>query len=40
MIVRDEADSFLLITQPDHARLAERIAAAMRSEPALDRTRG
>jgi len=36
MIVRDEADSFLLITQPDHARLAERIAAAMRSEPALD----
>ena len=36
MIVRDEADSFLLITQPDHARLAERISAAMRSEPALD----
>jgi hypothetical protein len=36
MIVRDEADSFLLITQPDHARLAERIGAAMRSEPALD----
>ena len=35
MIVRDEADSFLLITQPDHARLAERIGAAMRSEPAL-----
>jgi hypothetical protein len=36
MIVRDEADSFLLITQPDHARLAERIGAAMRSEPVLD----
>ena len=36
MIVRDEAGTFLLITQPDHARLAERIGAAMRSEPALD----
>jgi hypothetical protein len=36
MIVRDEADTFLLITQPDHARLAERIAAAMRSERALE----
>jgi Protein of unknown function (DUF3891) len=38
MIVRDEADTFLLITQPDHARLAERIGAAMRSERALATT--
>ena len=36
MIVREEADSFLLITQPDHARLARDIVAAMRTEPALE----
>ena len=36
MIVRDEGDTFLLITQPDHARLAEQIGAAMRTEPALE----
>jgi hypothetical protein len=36
MIVRDEGDTFLLITQPDHARLAEQIGTAMRSEPALE----
>lgn len=36
MIVRDEGDSFLLITQPDHARLARDIVAAMRTESALD----
>jgi hypothetical protein len=35
MIVRDEGSSFVLITQPDHARLAEVIVAAMRTEPAL-----
>jgi hypothetical protein len=35
MIVRDEEHSFLLITQPDHAQLAEIIAAAMRTETAL-----
>lgn len=35
MIVRDEGATFLLITQPDHARLARDIVAAMRSEPAL-----
>ncbi len=35
MIVRDEDGTFLLITQPDHARLARDIVAAMRSEPAL-----
>ena len=36
MIVRDEGPGFLLITQPDHARLAEEIVAALRTEPALD----
>lgn len=36
MIVRDEGDTLLLITQPDHARLAEQILAAIRSEPVLD----
>lgn len=36
MIVRDEDDSFLLITQPDHARLAADIVAAMRTEPSLE----
>jgi uncharacterized protein DUF3891 len=35
MIVRDEGDTFLLITQPNHAGLSEEIGAAMRSEPAL-----
>ena len=35
VIVRDEGDTLLLITQPDHARLAEQILAAMRSEPIL-----
>jgi hypothetical protein len=36
MIVRDEHDTFLLITQPDHAQLAEAIMAAVRTEPPLD----
>ena len=36
MIVREETSTFLLITQPDHARLAERIGAAMRRERALE----
>lgn len=36
MIVRDERDTFLLITQPDHAQLAEAIVAAIRTEPPLD----
>lgn len=35
MIVRDERDSFLLITQPDHAQLSEVIVAAIRTEPPL-----
>jgi hypothetical protein len=35
MIVRDEGDSFLLITQPDHGALAAQIVAAMATEPAL-----
>ena len=35
MIVREDGDSFLLITQPDHARLARDIVAAMHTEPAL-----
>lgn len=35
MIVREDGDSFLLITQPDHARLARDIVVAMRTEPAL-----
>lgn len=36
MIVCDEGSTFLLITQPDHAQLAEAIVAAMRTEPPLD----
>jgi hypothetical protein len=36
MIVRDETDSFLLITQPDHARLAADIVAAMQTEVTLE----
>lgn len=36
MIVRDEGDSLVLITQPDHAQLAEVMVAAIRTEPALD----
>jgi hypothetical protein len=36
MIVRDDRDAFLLITQPDHAHLAETIVAAVRSEAPLD----
>jgi Protein of unknown function (DUF3891) len=35
MIVREDGSSFLLITQPDHARLARDIVAAIRTEPAL-----
>jgi hypothetical protein len=35
MIVRDEGHAFLLITQPDHAQLAETIVAALRTEPPL-----
>lgn len=35
MIVRDEGSSVVLITQPDHAQLAEVIVAAMRTEPIL-----
>jgi hypothetical protein len=38
MIVRDEGPTFLLITQPDHARLSADLVAAMQTEPAL-RTR-
>jgi hypothetical protein len=36
MIVRDDGTSFLLITQPDHARLARDIVSAIASEPALE----
>jgi hypothetical protein len=36
MIVRDERDTFLLITQPDHAQLSEAIVAGIRTEPPLD----
>jgi hypothetical protein len=36
MIVRDDRDAFLLITQPDHAQLAETIVAAVRTEAPLD----
>lgn len=39
MIVRDEGETFLLITQPDHARVAEQIVAAIRTEPALESDR-
>jgi hypothetical protein len=35
VIVREDGDSFLLITQPDHARLARDIVAAIRTEPVL-----
>jgi hypothetical protein len=35
VIVRDDRSSFLLITQPDHARLARDIVAAIGTEPAL-----
>jgi hypothetical protein len=35
MIVRDEGTTLLLITQPDHAQLAEHIVAALRSEAPL-----
>ncbi|MBI2186043.1 MAG: DUF3891 family protein [Acidobacteria bacterium] len=38
MIVRDEGTTFLLITQPEHARLSAELIAAVASEPAL-RTR-
>jgi hypothetical protein len=36
MIVRAEGATFLLITQPDHAQLAETIVAAMQTEPPLE----
>jgi hypothetical protein len=35
MIVRDDRDTLLLITQPDHAQLSEAIVAAIRTEPPL-----
>jgi hypothetical protein len=35
MIVHDDHDTFVLITQPDHAQLAETIVAAIRTEPPL-----
>jgi len=35
MIVRHDGDTFLLITQPDHAQLAETLVRAIRTEPAL-----
>ena len=35
MIVRDDGSSLLLITQPDHGRLAHDIVAAMRTEAVL-----
>jgi hypothetical protein len=35
MIVRDEGSTFLLITQPDHAQLAEQLVAAIRTEAPL-----
>jgi hypothetical protein len=35
MIVRREATTFLLITQLDHAQLAEEVVAAIRTEPAV-----
>jgi len=34
MIVREQSSTFLLITQPEHGRLAGEIVAATRSEPA------
>lgn len=36
MIVRDDGASLLLITQPDHAALAETIVAAIRTEASLE----
>jgi hypothetical protein len=36
MIVRDDGATVLLITQPDHARLARDIVSAVRTEPALE----
>ena len=36
MIVRDDRDTFVLITQPDHAQLAEAIVAAIRTEAAVN----
>src|SRR5438876_58234 len=35
MIVRETNSDFLLITQPDHAELAEDIVRAMTTEPSL-----
>jgi uncharacterized protein DUF3891 len=35
VIVRGEGDRLLLITQPDHARLAEQLLASVRTEPVL-----
>jgi hypothetical protein len=35
MIVRNDGDTFLLITQPDHAQLAETLVAGIRTEAAL-----
>lgn len=39
MIVRVEDATFLLITQPDHALLAEALVAGTRTEPALESDR-
>jgi hypothetical protein len=39
MIVRDDGATYVLITQPDHARLATDIVAAMRTEAALETER-
>jgi hypothetical protein len=36
VIIRERGSSFLLITQPDHARLARQLVARMRTEPALE----
>jgi hypothetical protein len=38
MIVRDERATWLLITQPDHARLSADLVAALETEPALHTT--
>ena len=35
MIVRHDGDTFLLITQPDHAQLAETLVSAILTEPPL-----
>jgi len=35
MIVRDEGTTFLVITQPDHARVSADLVAALQTEPAL-----